>query len=438
MRLWYRLFALVMALGLVAAACGDDDDDDDDDASSDTTTAATEAADDTAATETSGATDTSAADDTTGDTTGDTEAPSDLALDEPVSIIVMAETTGESQNAVPNYADAGQMAADDINAAGGVGGHDLEYERISAPLDQAGAEAAALEAVDSGPTAVVGFPSSTQTPFVAPIFTEGETPIIFTHGNPLARLDVEGSIGSEWTFSGRPVSAALAVAQAEYVVEELGFTNVALLCVNNAFGTAGCDAAEPVLEELGATVVAREVHEQDASNVDTQALAIASANAEVVLAFTFPNQVTTLVANADLADTPILGGASAGIAFDGAVRGEQPVDAFVGRVYGIDDCVPAADDRPEVQEWVTAYEERFGYRPDYAAALTYDYVHMVVAAVEAAGSTDHAAVAEALRTIEYEGICDTYQSDEGQSLMNQSTFYVLEEDGRVPQATVEL
>jgi branched-chain amino acid transport system substrate-binding protein len=352
MRLWYRLFALVMALGLVAAACGDDDDDDD--ASTDTT-AASETSAETAAPDTG--TDTTAAG--TDDTTADTEAPSDLVLDDPVSIRMMAETTGESQNAIPNFADGGQMAADEINAAGGVGGLEIDYERIAAPLDQAGAEAAALDAVDADPTAIVGFPSSTQTAFVAPIITEGGIPTIFTHGNPLARLDVEGSIGSEWTFSGRPVSAALAEAQARFVVEELGFTSVALLCVNNAFGTSGCEAAEPVLEELGATVVAHEVHEQDATNVDSQALAIAAADAEIVLAFTFPNQVTTLVSNADLADTPILAGASAGIAYDGAVRGGNPVDGFVDRVYGLDDCVPAADDRPEVQDWVAAFEAEF-------------------------------------------------------------------------------
>jgi branched-chain amino acid transport system substrate-binding protein len=433
MRSWYRLFALVMALGLIAAACGDDDDDDD--ASTDTT-AASETSADTAAPDTEAGTETTAA--ATDDSTADTEAPSELVLEDPVSIRMMAETTGESQNAIPNFADGGQMAADEINDAGGVGGLELDYERIAAPLDQAGAEAAALDAVDADPTAIVGFPSSTQTPFVAPIITEGGIPAIFTHGNPLARLDVEGSIGSEWTFSGRPVSAVLAAAQARYVVEDLGFTSVALLCVNNAFGSAGCDAAEPVLEELGATVVAREVHEQDATNVDSQALAIAAADAEIVLAFTFPNQVTTLVANADLADTPILGGASAGIAYDGAVRGGNPVDAFVDRVYGLDDCVPAADDRPEVQDWVAAFEGEYGYTPDYAAAESYDFVKMVVAAVEAAGSTDHAAVAEALRTIEYEGICDTYQSDAGQSLMNQSTFYVLDASGRVPQLTEEV
>jgi branched-chain amino acid transport system substrate-binding protein len=430
-RHWYRFVALAIALGLVAAACGDDDDDDatESTAASDTTVAGSETSADTPA-------DTGDTADT-GETT-DTEAASDLELDSPVVIRLLAETTGESPNAVPYFADGGQFAADEINAAGGVGGQDLDYDRISAPLDQAAAEAAALEALDAGPTAIIGFPSSAQAGFVAPLVGDEGVPTIFINTNAGVRADAADPIGNEYTYSGRPYQALLAREQVEYVVNELGFTDIALLCINNAFGTAGCEGAEAIVGEVGGTIVAQEVHEQDAQNVDAQALAIAGAEPDVVLAFTFPNQVTALVANADLADVPIIGGASAGIAFDGALRNGQAVDAFEGRVYGIDDCVPSADDRPEVQDFVAAFEEEYGYAPDYQVAEAYDYVHMVVAAVEAAGTTDTEAVNEALSTLEYEGICDTYQNDGNRGLMNLSVFYVLGADGREPATTFEI
>src|SRR5688500_8864425 len=65
-RTWIRAWAVVMALAVIAVACGDDDDDDD----SGGTTPASEASDDTATDDT--ATDTTAG--TTAETTGDTEA----------------------------------------------------------------------------------------------------------------------------------------------------------------------------------------------------------------------------------------------------------------------------------------------------------------------------------------------------------------------------
>ena len=226
---------------------------------------------------------------TTGDTgvtsptggIGPTSALDSISLDDPVNIIVMAGTTGESQNAVPNFADGAQFAIDDLNAAGGVGGLDVETTRIPAPLDQAGVEANTLEAVDQDPTAIIGYPNTTQSTFTADEIAEGGIPTIYMSGNPQVRLDAQDTVGNEWTFLGRAPFSAAATVLAQYIVEDLGFTNIGLLCINNAYGTGSCDAAQPVIEASGGTVVARETHEQDAADVNAQALALAVANPDV-------------------------------------------------------------------------------------------------------------------------------------------------------------
>jgi hypothetical protein len=54
---------------------------------------------------------------------------------------------------------------------------------------------------------------------------------------------------------------------------------------------------------------------------------------------------------------------------------------------------------------------------------------MMNAAVEQAGSTDPAAVVEALASMEYKGICTTYQADSGNVLNHASDFVTFDADG---------
>jgi branched-chain amino acid transport system substrate-binding protein len=118
-----RSFAALVALTLVAAACGDDDDD---------STATTEAA--PATTEAAPAT-TEAAPETTaaggGEATGD-----------PVTIAVLTDETGPSP---VQLVDVTQAAVDAINANGGLNGHPIEIQTWDVKLDPAAAQAAVAE-----------------------------------------------------------------------------------------------------------------------------------------------------------------------------------------------------------------------------------------------------------------------------------------------------
>src|SRR5688500_19786709 len=114
--------AALVAMTLMAAACGDDDDGD-------------------------------TASQPDGD--GSEAEGGELQLDDPVKVVLLAETTGESEAAVPFLADGAQMAIDELNEAGGGGGQGVDYERVSAPLDGAQAETALLTAVEEEQTVVL-------------------------------------------------------------------------------------------------------------------------------------------------------------------------------------------------------------------------------------------------------------------------------------------
>ncbi len=329
-----------------------------------------------------------------------------------MSIIGLYEDTGESPAAQPYFAAGAQMAIDEINEAGGIGGQEVTYERIAAGLAADAAVQSTLQAIDKAPTAMIGLVSSGQVIAAAPEKRMAEIPAILFSGAPQAFLDYEGEggVGNEWVFILRPRNTSIAAQQVAFVNDEFAPSKVALLCVNNPFGTASCDVMEAELEALGIEVTTRETNEFDATDMTAQVLAIQNGDPDLILDVNFPNRITVfgnqLIENG-LA-IPHVAGASAGFAF---LSGNLSDDAR-DLLYGVEDCLPTLQN----EEWAAKYEDQFAALPNYAAAETYDAVYIIKDAIERAGSTEGRAVRNALAETDYEGICTTYQADAGNGL----------------------
>jgi branched-chain amino acid transport system substrate-binding protein len=395
-RYWFAVPLLVLAL--VAAAGGDDDSDDN---GSTATTAAPGG--------------------TTGETGGD--GGGDCSLDGPVKIVGLAEKPPEGPNAIPDTAEGWEMALEEIGDT--VCGQPLEFERFPAsPTDGAAATNAYLQALDEEPAVIIGLPSSTAVLAAAPEVAKNGVPTIFMALAPQAFADAEA--GSEWGFTIRPRNTSISTEVVKYAVEDLGAKRIALLCANNAFGTSGCDAAAAAAEDEGVEIVARESNETTDTDLTAKVTAIKNSNPDVVIAATFPNNLAVFynqAADADL-NVPIFGGSSAGL-IQAALNADSRANA-----WGTDDCVPASD--PDTAEWKAKYEEKFGKKmigSGYAVAEAYDALMFSVKAIEEAGSTDPDAVAEAMRTLEYDGVCTTYKADAGQGLHHATDIVKFDAEG---------
>lgn len=380
MRRVLRVLVVVTLAMLIAAACGDDGEE---------TTSTTRGG---------GAT---------------TEAPSSVSLSSPVKIVLLAEKKGESQSAVPYFFDGASLAVEQLNAKGGVGGHSVEFQQIRTPLDPAGANTALLSGLDAKPSAIIGFPASAQvTPLIQKIATSGVPTILFaTAGEALGQVQFPNS-----AFTIRPRNAGTAAEVARYAIEVLGAKKIGLICVDNPFGTLGCDSAEQEAKKAGVAIVNRVTNSPTATDLTQQVLAMKGADA--VLDFNFPNPLgvaaNQLVENG--IDVPHLDGASSGIAIlSGSVRGKAAEN-----LYGVDDCVPAQD--AGAKAFVDAFRAKFGYVPNYAAAQAYDAVMLIVEAAKRARSAEPKAIEDALRNLTYKGVCETYRSDSQQVLHHSSVI----------------
>lgn len=134
---WRRGVALVIALGVVAGACGGDDDDD---AATTDAPSATEAA----PAETSAPAGTTAAG-------GSTAAPTG----EPIKLLTVT-TLNANGPTYENIAITAELAAQFINENGGINGRPVEVEVCDEQFDAAVAAACARQAVESNVVSVVG------------------------------------------------------------------------------------------------------------------------------------------------------------------------------------------------------------------------------------------------------------------------------------------
>ncbi len=109
----------------------------------------------------------------------------------------------------------------------------------------------------------------------------------------------------------------------------------------------------------------------------------------------------------------------------GAITGKAATN-----LTGVDDCVPTQDKRAKVKKWVKPVPGEVRHRPAVQRRRDVHAVQMFNAAVKKAGSTYPAAVVEALRSQEYDGICTTYKSDDTNVLNHAADLIKFDANGK--------
>ena len=165
-----------------------------------------------------------------------------------IKVLLLAETQGESVNAVPYYDNGAKLAAKELGAS------KVEYTRIPAPLTPAQAQTALLQAIDQKPDVIIGLPASSQVIPLSQTISQSNIPF-FALSSAIQTIK-GGPNGAANLFLIRPLSTDVAVAEANYVTKTLKAKKVGLVCVQNAFGTDSCNVARPVITKNGAQITA--------------------------------------------------------------------------------------------------------------------------------------------------------------------------------------
>ena len=319
------------------------------------------------------------------------------------------------------------LAVEEINAAGGVLGSQIQVINADDQGDPTECMNAFNSLVSQGVGLIIGSVTSSCTSAITDSANEEE--VVLT--SPSSTAD---SITTEDDYVFRACYAdsfqgAIAAAYAK----QAGYAKVGVVyCAADTYSKGLYDSFSAACEKYGVEVAAVEsTASMDVQDYTNQFASLVNAGVELVYAPYYYDVIGPyLVTQARAAGyTGIIMGADG---YDGApsyvVEGAD-LTAFNG-VYWTNHYDPA-DESAMVQNFVKAFQDKYGEIPMAMSALAYDCVYMYKTAMEAAGSADPAAVRDAMadNSLTYECVTGTFTLDESGTPVKGATIVSFASDG---------
>ncbi len=319
------------------------------------------------------------------------------------------------------------LAVEEINAAGGVLGSQIQVINADDQGDPTECMNAFNSLVSQGVGLIVGSVTSSCTSAITDSANEEE--VVLT--SPSSTAD---SITTEDDYVFRACYAdsfqgAIAAAYAK----QAGYAKVGVVyCAADTYSKGLYDSFSAACEKYGVEVAAVEsTASMDVQDYTNQFASLVNAGVELVYAPYYYDIIGPyLVTQARAAGyTGIIMGADG---YDGApsyvVEGAD-LTAFNG-VYWTNHYDPA-DESAMVQNFVKAFQDKYGEIPMAMSALAYDCVYMYKTAMEAAGSADPAAVRDAMAdtSLTYECVTGTFTLDESGTPVKGATIVSFASEG---------
>lgn len=319
-------------------------------------------------------------------------------LSGPVIIALNTEITGAGSQTGGLAKQAADIAVEKINSTGGINGQQVQLKVEDAQSSNQGALAALNKAADDKAIAMVGPVKSTQIQAISQRIQELKMPSLI--GGTNVGLT---KAGNPWLFRFRPDDSIAGGAMANYAVNDLKGTKIAIIHDSDAFGTGGADVIESALKGLGKSVVSRQKYTTNTQDFTAQILAIKSAGADVVCLYS-TNAKDGAVILRQIKEQglklAIIGSPSYG---QTVISGLSP-DLTEG-VYVVQDFFTGRT--PEYQEYAKAWQAKYNTQPDGLSAWNWDAIILLSHIVAQVG-TDNTKIHDAiLQTKGFKGAVGT-------------------------------
>ena len=291
--------------------------------------------------------------------------------------------------------NAASLAFDAVNAAGGVDIGGTKYLINYIVEDDQGSPEVAANAfrklIDQDEVvAIIGTVTSNCTLAGAPIAQDAGIPTI----SPTSTA-VQVTLTGDYIFRACFLDPFQGAVVASFSYNDLNARTGAVIFDNANDYTKGlAEAFRESFEKLGGKVVAYEAYTDESKTVDfsAQLTKIKSANPDVIFLDAYYSAAALLANQArDLGITAPFVGADGWDSAQFTILGGEAVEGG----HFCNHYSPE-DPRPVVQNFVKEYAEKFGETPDALATLAYDAALIMIDSLQRAGSTDGAAIRDAI------------------------------------------
>ncbi|RFC65983.1 amino acid ABC transporter [Fulvimarina endophytica] len=317
------------------------------------------------------------------------------AQEGPIKIGIPVGLSGANSVVAPSVVQSSELAAEEINKAGGILGRQVE---LVVADDGSGAQGA-QRAFDSlvyqeEVDALISMETSAARNAGLPIVNRSGTPYIYTSF-------YEGRSCSPNMFVDAWVPEQQVTPIVDQFMKELGAKTFYLIGSDYEFGRGMLEFTRQYIEESGGTVLGEEYLPMDASDWTPILSDVRSKGPDAIITSTAggaPNVTLTKQMRNSGIDVPY-----GNLAVDegtAASMGSDATGIYISQSYltGIES--------EENKRFLAAMEEKFGSdleTPNDLSVPQYEAIYLYKAAVEKAGSTDKAAVIEALPQVSYTG-----------------------------------
>ena len=290
--------------------------------------------------------------------------------------------------------DGVEMAAREINSAGGIGGRPVAVTVLDDEGKPEVASQLATQAIGGGAVGLVGGTSVASCAAMARVATESKIPLLYT--TPASDI-WNGRNGVEhYLFEAAPSSETEARALLAFATTKLHAHRAAVIYDENAYGTQGNDILNRLAATYNVQIVGSQSYPGAGTDFTPQIVAIKNVNPDMVLlwgAATAPPLVVRAIRQLGL-KTTILG--SSGILSPLFLKVSAKAGDGVYSDTSIDYTHPDAFGKRFLSQYHAAYHET----PANPAAFAYDAVELMTRAIARdGGKTSSDAIVAALESM---------------------------------------
>jgi branched-chain amino acid transport system substrate-binding protein len=324
---------------------------------------------------------------------------------DPIKVGVNTPLTGSGAVSGNYVAYGSRIAADEINAKGGLLGTKMELlirDNKSNPTEAVNV-AEQLIVRDKVPV-LMGAWSSTYTLAVMPKLIEYKVPMVVEVSSS-PKITVSGN---PWVFRIAPTSDMQAEAFGK-IVDTLHIKKAAFLVVNNDWGLANLKAFTEVLKKHGIPTLTHETMDPTAQDMSAQLAKLKNSGADALLLVTEVQQLVLILKQSQSLRMPqkfIV--ASASSSPDQLIEEAGNATNNLVVTVAFAPWFPELSNNPDVAE---AFVKEWNKRGHPAAGLTegfrgYDGIKTIAAGIKGAGKAEPAAIRDALWKVKLKGVTD--------------------------------
>jgi branched-chain amino acid transport system substrate-binding protein len=323
---------------------------------------------------------------------------------------------------------AAELAVEEINAAGGIGGRPLELVQRDDFADPDSAVFVATDLYEAGVSAVIGHLFSGTTLAAAPVYNGGPDPVAAISPSSSSP---EVSTAGDYTFRICPSDLAHGAALARWVYDTLGLHRGSVLYLNDQYGRGVRQTFVNDFARRGGVLQSIDPYLGDVPHVGpyldrlakiggTDFLLVAGNRAEA-------EEILRQTRKRGLA-MPVLGG-------DG-LEGIEGAGALADGVYLSSAYLPALGTAAN-KTFLQAYRKKFPAAglPNQPAAATYDAVYLLRGVIARAGTKRQAVRRELARvgtgTPAFRGVTGVVAFDSKGDVPNQAVYIGVVRNGAV-------